>query len=369
MQCVKCKAQLADGSIYCHICGKKQTIQQEKTRKRTRANGTGTVYKENNRWTAEVTMGYRLGDNCVKRIKRRKRGFKTKTEAIEYLPTLKQNYEKPTKITLADLWIFYKENSLPKLSKSKQGHYLTAWNKIGDISHIVIDQITIRDLQEVVNNRTNSYYPAKDIKTLLSHIYDLAIAEQYVTVNLAHYIELPKLDEERPNPFTEEEVKSLWEDYLNGNTITGYALLMIYTGMMPGELFALKTSHIDLKNRMILGAGLKTEKRKSSPIVLADFIVPVVDNLLTTAKGEKFLPMREDAYRKEFKAMLERCGCRQDLVPYSCRHTTATSLASADVALTTIKEIMRHTRVATTSRYIHVDGVDTLFDAINKLQK
>lgn len=368
MQCVKCKTELIDGSNYCHICGKKQTIQQEKTRKRTRANGTGTVYKENNRWTAEVTMGYRLGDGKMQRIKRRKRGFKTKTEAIEYLPMLKQDHEKPSKIALADLWLFYKENALPKLSKSKQGHYLTAWNKIGDISHIMIDSITIRDLQDIVNERAQTFYPARDIKTLLSHLYDLAIAEQYVTVNLAHYIELPKLDEERPNPFTEDEVKRLWEDYFNGNTTTGYALLMIYTGMMPGELFDLKVSNIDLENKVILGAGLKTEKRKRSPIVLADFLIPVVENLSSTAKGDKFLPMREDAYRKEFKSMLARCGCRSDLVPYSCRHTTATSLASADVALTTIKEIMRHTRVTTTSRYIHTDA-NALIDAVNKLQK
>lgn len=367
MQCVKCKTELIDGSNYCHICGKKQTA-TTKSNKKSRGNGTGSVYKIGNKWAAEITMGYRVVDNKTKRVVRRKKGFRTKTEAIEYLHIFKQDHEKPQKITLADLYEFYRGNAMSKLSKSKQGHYITAWNKIGDISHITIDLITIRDLQEVVNNRTNSYYPAKDIKTLLSHLYDLAIAEQYVTVNLAHYIELPKLDEERPNPFTEDEVKRLWEDYLNGNTTTGYALLMIYTGMMPGELFVLKTSSIDLENKVILGAGLKTEKRKRSPIVLADFLIPVVDNLSSTAKGDKFLPMREDAYRKEFKAMLARCGCRSDLVPYSCRHTTATSLASADVALTTIKEIMRHTRVTTTSRYIHTDA-NALIDAVNKLQK
>ena len=363
MQCVKCKVQLPEGANFCHICGKKQVLKKN-VRKRTRANGTGTVYKENDKWTAEVTLGYNMNE----RIRKRKRGFKTKTEALEYLPLMKQDHEKPEKITLNDLYEFWLENGFDKLSKSKQGHYKTAWAKIGDISHIKIDQITIRDLQDIVNSRTNSYYPAKDIKTLLSHLYDLAIADQYVTVNLAHYINLPKLDEERPNPFTQEEVAALWEDYLNGNTITGYALLMIYTGMMPGELFDLKCSNIDLENKVILGAGLKTEKRKSSPIVLADFIIPVVDNLLTTAKGDKFLPLHRDTYRKEFKEMLKRCGCRQDLVPYSCRHTTATSLASADVALTTIKEIMRHTKVTTTSRYVHTDA-NALLDAVNKMQK
>lgn len=366
MKCIKCGQELPTEAIYCYMCGKKQ-VTTPNLPKRTRGNGQGSVYREGKNWVAEVTVGYKVEqDGHLHRMRHKKRGFKTKTEAVAYLPILKQEREKPSKTTLNDLFEFWRENAFEKLSKSKQGHYKTAWAKLGDIAHVSLDQLTIRDLQDVVNKKTNSFYPAKDIKTLLSHLYDLAVADQYVTVNLAHYIELPKLDEEIPNPFTEDEVKSLWKDYLGGNKVTGYALLMIYTGMMPGELFDLKVSNIDLENKVILGAGLKTEKRKHAPIVLADFIIPVVEDLLTTANGDNFLPMHRDTYRKEFKEMLKRCGCRSDLVPYSCRHTTATSLASADVALTTIKEIMRHTKITTTQRYIHTDSA-ALLDAINKL--
>ena len=35
-------------------------------------------------------------------------------------------------------------------------------------------------------------------------------------------------------------------------------LLMIYTGMMPGEAMSLKVENIDLENRIITRAGLKT---------------------------------------------------------------------------------------------------------------
>ena len=43
MECVKCKAQIPDGSVFCNMCGKKQVSEPRKRKKR--ANGTGTVYK------------------------------------------------------------------------------------------------------------------------------------------------------------------------------------------------------------------------------------------------------------------------------------------------------------------------------------
>ena len=41
--CTKCKAELPDGALFCPMCGKKQTADQRKHRKR--ANGSGTIYK------------------------------------------------------------------------------------------------------------------------------------------------------------------------------------------------------------------------------------------------------------------------------------------------------------------------------------
>lgn len=369
MKCIKCGADLPDGALYCPACGKKQTQEPKPERKKTRGNGTGCVYRIGKKWAAEVTLGYRTtSDGKRKRIIKRKKGFSTKAEAILYIPALLQQVEKQQKTTLDELWTFYEANGLTKLSKSKQGHYRTAYNKLQSVSFVDLAALTIKDLQGVVNEKATTYYPAKDMKTLLCHLYDLAVADQLVTVNIAEYIELPHLEEESPNPFTKDEVSALWSDYFSGSTVTGYALLMIYTGMMPGELFELRTDMIDLDNKVICGAGLKTEVRKKAPIVLSDFIVPVIKELLNHANGDKFLPLRRDAYRKEFKAMLERCGCRSDLVPYSCRHTTATSLASAEVALTTIKEVMRHSKVTTTQRYVHITAGEMLA-AVNRMAK
>ncbi len=335
---------------------------------KSRGNGTGTAYKEKGAWTAEVTLGYTVDkDGKQQRVKRKKRGFKTKTAALEYLPVVRNEPVSAAKITLNSLWEVYRDNSLPKLSKSKQGQYKTAYNKMRRLMFMDIKYIDIETLQRTVNEAAPTYYPARDMKAILCHLYDRAVAQQIVNVNIASYIELPKKDEDIPNPFTEDEVKSLWRDYYSGNYTTGYALLMIYTGMMPGELFELKTANIDLEKQLIIGAGKKTKKRRETPMVLAECILPVIRELIQHTKNDMFLPMNRDAYRSEFRLMLERCGCRKDLVPYSCRHTTATSLALNDIAMPIIKEVMRHTKITTTQRYIHVDA-EPMLQAVNKLQ-
>ena len=54
------------------------------------------------------------------------------------------------------------------------------------------------------------------------------------------------------------------------------------------------------------------------------------------------------------------------LPPYSCRHTTATALALGNIAPSVIQEVMRHTKFATTQRYIHPDTTSALA-AVNQL--
>jgi uncharacterized Zn finger protein (UPF0148 family) len=95
--CIKCKAALPDGALFCPMCGKKQASVDRKATKR--GNGTGTVYKRGSSWVAEITKGYREEDGKLTRVKAKKCGFRTKREALEYIPMLRhfaiKVYEKP----------------------------------------------------------------------------------------------------------------------------------------------------------------------------------------------------------------------------------------------------------------------------------
>ena len=103
MACVKCGKELHPDFLYCPWCGKKQVTEQKKS-SRSRPNGTGSVYKRGKTWQASVVQGYVVGnDGKMKTVRTTKGGFRTKKEAMEYLPTLRNA---PTRKvpTLLDLW-------------------------------------------------------------------------------------------------------------------------------------------------------------------------------------------------------------------------------------------------------------------------
>lgn len=366
MLCIKCKAELPDGAIFCHICGKKQSAGQKPRSTSSRPNGTGSVYRRGKTWECAVVHGYVVDENGKCRaVRSTKGGFRTKKEAMEYIPTLQAT---PTRTvpTLLDLWGQYKAGKkYLKLSDSRKEKYEIAWKKLESLWFVRIDQLTTFDLQNAVDSNADTYYTARDLKNLLSKLYQTAMPDEFVKANLSEFIELPELNAKEQQPFHADEIAKLWTDYTCGNWWTGYILLMIYTGMMPGELLDARKAHIDWQGKQIVGAGKKTAKRRETPIVLADVILPVLADLCDHTSGEKLIRINKDKFYEVYYATLERAGCRH-LTPYSCRHTAATTLALENIPPSVIQKIMRHARFSTTEKYIHV-SIDPMLEAVNKL--
>lgn len=364
--CVKCRSELPDDAQFCHLCGKKQILGQKKKTVRSRPNGTGTVYKRGKTWTAAVILGYKNSKTGKAAVRRTKGGFKTKKDAMEYLPQLR-NAQPRNVPNLMELWELYKTTKkYQKLSDSRKEKYDIAWKKLESLWFWKIDMLKTFDLQNAVDSNADTYYTARDLKNLLSKLYQTALPDQYVKSNLSEYIQLPELNAKEQQPFRTEEIAKLWTDYSDGNWWTGYLLLMIYTGMMPGELLDARKEHIDWEGKQIIGAGKKTAKRKETPIVLADFIIPVLADLCEHTAGDKLIKINKDNFYDTYYETLERAGCRR-LTPYSCRHTAATTLAEENIPPSVIQKIMRHAKFATTERYIHI-SIEPMREAVNKLR-
>lgn len=369
MQCIKCGVDLPDGAVFCHMCGRKQTPPAPKRqRTKARGNGTGTAYKRGKTWTARIVLGYYVGDDGKRHARTANRGgFATKKEALDYIPKLKAEAESSATLTLSGYWEFYEAKKLPELSRDKQTAYRIAWRRWAALATRKLEDLKIETLQAAMDDAATTYYTARDMKNLMSHFYKHGLANQTVSVNLAQYLQLPPANASEQTPFNGEELDKLWQDFAAGNTFTGYILLMIYTGMMPGELLQAKKEHIDWDGKQIRGAGLKTATRKAAPIVLADVILPVLRVLVDTSHGEKLIHINKDNFYREYYATLERIGTRR-LPPYSCRHTTGTDLAKAAVPAFTIQKIMRHAKITTTQHYTHMDATDAL-SGVNALKK
>lgn len=344
-----------------------------KRRTKSRGNGTGTAFKRGNSWTAQVVVGWKIiaEDKPLSAITRSKGGFKTRDEALRYCPILKAGGpQKPLSAPpLVKYWNAYTNGQYKALSASKQQAYRTAWKKLDRIHNVPIDQLTVSELQDLVAEKCSSYYTTRDVRALLISMYRIAAAEGWVRQEVPTFIQLPDLEEKEQTSFSEVEQTALWKLYESGDIRAAIPLLMIYTGMMPGEAMQLRVDQIDLKGHRIVGAGMKTKVRKKTDIVIAQAIIPLVQDLIDHAQESGFIWKRvEKDWYDNYYAALEAAGCRK-LTPYSCRHTTATALAvTKNIAPQTVKKVMRWSTAAMLDRYAHPDQKDAL-KAVNRIKK
>lgn len=339
---------------------------------KVRGNGMGCAYKRGRTWTACVTVDWVLPTDPSKPkkpIRRTKGGFPDKRSAIAYCPVLLAGgVVRPSDAPrLSAYWKTYSEGDMLLLSRNKQSAYKTAWNKVSVLHDVRVDAITVDLLRRAVSDACQTYDPAKDCKSLLSNLFKLASADRWVSRELPSYIILPEHNETERIPFNADEQKALWKAYDNGDLRAAVPLLMIYTGMMPGEAQGLRVENIDLENRIIVRSGLKTKVRKSTPIVLADTILPLVQDLIEHAQPSGYVWKRnEKLWYQDYYAVLEATGCRK-LSPYSCRHTTATALAvDQNIAPQTIRKVMRWSTAKMLDHYAHPQTADAI-EAVNKI--
>ena len=381
MNCPRCHKPSIPDATFCAYCGRKLSPSAHKPKRSP--NGTGCAFQRPGQktWTAQVITGYRdlppfdpdNPANLRQRVpvKKTKGGFQTKAAALAYCPVLLAGgtLKPETAPALLYYWEQYEKNDLPALSNSKQVAYRIAWEKLSKLHGAHVDQLTVADLRDTVSAACTTYYTAKDCRTILSTLYKMAAADGYANKDLPSFIKLPSLKEAEREAFSDTEQAALWKLYESGDLRAAPVLLMIYTGLMPGECFDLRLDQIDMENRQITGAGKKTKVRKETPVTLAAVIMPVLQDLMYHARPSgRLFGSSEDRWRAEYYEALQAAGCRR-LSPYSCRHTTATALSiDKNIAPQTIMKVMRWSTSKMLDRYAHPDQNDRLaaVDSIGK---
>lgn len=363
MRCVQCKKTIQQDSLFCKYCGSQQPVKPspitEKKFKRS-PNGSGYAYKRGNSWYIRYRkyVGVVSSDSQkLQCIQRTKGGFKTKAEALAYLPNLSLTPKSSQELTVAYYWSVYTRDSLPKLSRSKQVNYKTAYERLKPLWPVRVSDLTVAQLRQVAAPYT-TFYPVNDIRSVLQRIFDLACADNPSINNaLPSFIVLPEKHEKEQTAFTTEEVQAIYQSYQDGNAFAGYILLMVYTSMMPGEFLKLRKQMFDLPNRRIIGAGIKTKQRKKADILIPEFLVPIIQHLMSLSDDpDRFHGYNYyEKFASEFKNTLEICGCRP-MTPYACRHTTQTILGlDPSTSAAARAAVMRHS-IREEDRYSHTES-------------
>jgi integrase len=370
MFCRKCKNEIENDSVYCRFCGVKQA---EEHKKRSRANGTGSAFKApDGRWKGQKVLYYYIDKNGKRQKKTSTRIFDRKTDALKFVGESDKEDQSgsPTLNDLHEIFIGTKKHD--KLSKSQQEKLGYAWNKMQEIQFAKIADLTIDKMQKVINGAAKTYYPARDMKVLLSHLFTLAIQRQQETINKSEYIELPDAPKAKRQAFTEEEIATLWDDY-NGqcpdgiaeaHEFTGYIIIMNYTGMRIGELFKIEKKNVYLKEHYMMG-GEKTEAGRDREIPISDLIYPIVKHFYDKGKT-KLVHRNIWGFYDEYWETLDRLKIRH-LPPQTCRHTYFTMLAQNNVHPALIAAMGGHAQYETAiDNYNRLPLADKIA-AVNKI--
>ena len=319
-----------------------------------------------------VVVGWKAADGGKSLpVYRTKGGFRTKREALDFCVTLKRGDYKPKDAApqLIEYWNTYRAGELEKLSKSKQVAYSGAWKKLRVLYYRPVDQITVAEIRHAVAEVAQTYYTVRDCKTVLTRLFELGAADGWCSKDIPSFIVMPKLEEKERQVFSEAEQSALWKLYEDGDLRAAMPLLMICTGMMPGEAMDLRVEHIDLSGQKIIGAGKKTKVCKKSPIFIPKDALPLVEDLIAAAQPNGYIWSRDEKkWYADYYAALDAAGCRR-LEPYCCRHSTATRLAiSEGVAPQTIQRMMRWSTSKMLDRYAHPDE-KAVKDAANTIRR
>lgn len=272
------------------------------------------------------------------------------------------------------------------------------------IGLVKINDVRPVQLEQILNNNKKSYSFNNQLYGVIREMFRDAYLNDLTTADVSDKLRKPKgAAYQHRRSITDQEREVLLR-VLEDHPGKRFCYLMLYAGLRPGEVCALKWSDVDLNERVItISRALKADGMiVAEPKTSAGRReVPIPDKLLEELqKGshEANLPVCHTsagtAYsRQSFKRMWNSVkrdinidmGCelyRNQLVPplpladdfylYCLRHTYCTDLQSAGVPINVARELMGHSSIAITSRiYTHHsnDSLLSALDSINSYQK
>ena len=128
--------------------------------------------------------------------------------------------------------------------------------------------------------------------------------------------------------------------------------------MCPEEVFTIEKENVHLDRKYLFVPNGKTRFRRRN-VPLTDKSMAVLKRRLAACKGSYLFPHRLEAEKPmtdvhHVPHQAERdANIRHTFRLYDLRHTFGSWMAMAGVDLPTLKELMGHSTITTTMRYVH----------------
>lgn len=368
MICRKCREQIPDNAKFCQFCGAKQALERKP---KTRGNGTGSAYRlPNGTWIAVRVLGYTVDEQGKKHRKTlSKSGFKTKKDAVMYIPNLRLEtaQEKRDKTTFKQ--VYDKWEPTHKKTKSTMDCYRAAMKKFLPVHNLPFCEITIDDLQECMDE-VSGKRTQENMKAVCGLLYKYAIPRHLATLNMGQYLVVGGTSGLGKEGLPTDALESLKKN-VEKVDYADYIVAQCYLGFRPSELLELDVQSYDRKNKTFTG-GAKTEAGKNRIVTISPKIQPIIDRLTANkisgyvfcaSDGSK---MEIEEYRQHFYEALEACGIenpvtevdgvnRRKYTPHSARHTFASLMKQVQGADKDKLALIGHT---STEMLLHYQDID-----------
>lgn len=357
--CIKCKAEIPEGSTFCNICGKKQTAQSRKRRKR--ANGSGTIYKMSGNRSAPY--GIRRGGIYLGSA----RTYAEAQKILERATDLDIN----DKYNLTFAQVYERWKPVHAREVKSMDTYKSAFKACPELHGQRFRDLRKSDFQAVVlrlEQEGKSKSTCEKMLQLFGQLSTWALDECIVNQNHARNVTTTALQKSVRQPFPDLTIKAIQK---SKSPVAEIVMILIATGARPGELFSAPL--VNCHDNYFIG-GSKTEAGQNRVIPVAPLGLPAYTALRRRAM-ESHCAYLIDAYKgnrtvanftkRDFKTFMAELGC-EGYTTYNCRHTFATLAVRAGVPQHQLMQIIGHVDAKTTDLYTHM-GAEDLVAAVARI--
>jgi integrase len=197
----------------------------------------------------------------------------------------------------------------------------------------------------------------KHVLALLKRVVNFGVRRQ-LCKGLSFQIEVPKVDNQKTEDLTPEQMKRLLAAISESTDIQAASImkLALFTGMRRGEIFHLKWDDIDFERGFISirnpkgGVSQKIPLNEQARAVLENH-PRTAENVFVRKDGKPFTDIR-----RRVNPIKKAAGIPEDFrALHGLRHTYASMLASSgQVDMYTLQKLLTHKSPLMTQRYAHL---------------
>lgn len=223
-----------------------------------------------------------------------------------------------SKLTFAQVYEMFFENKFnngkKELSNQSMRSCNAAFKNMSALHDKTFSKLRTSDFQAVIDKCPLKHASLELMVNVLKNMGKFALERDIIKKDYTQFVKINVPDDdEKGVPFTEEEIKKLWEH--KDNQDIQIMLILLYSGMRISEL---KTIKIDFEKGIMVG-GVKTKAGKGRTIPIHAYIT----DFLRTFDASMF---EVYTYRLRFHDELKRIGIHYSSkgtkhTPHDLRHT------------------------------------------------